>query len=147
MSIEINYWFWLVLWAILTTAELVVPGVYLLWVGMAALPAAVIAYGIPDWGWQGPALVFAGFGVANAVMGHYYYALRRRGNAAGPNQKAASLIGQTHVLDEAMNRGKGRIRLNGSIWTVQGPHDLPAGTRIRITAVDGNALCVEQTDA
>ncbi len=78
---EISYWLWLALGGILMAAELVIPGFYLLWVGMAGVPAAIIAYSMPDWGFLAPVGVFVFFGTTNAVIGHFVYAQRRKNNS------------------------------------------------------------------
>ena len=46
-------------------------------------------------------------------------------------------------LDQAIDRGRGRIRLDDAFWTVEGP-DLPAGTPVRVIAVDGMVLKVQE---
>ncbi len=39
-----SYWIWLILGLALATLEMVVPGVYLIWLAMAALGIAVLAF-------------------------------------------------------------------------------------------------------
>lgn len=55
-------------------------------------------------------------------------------------------IGETLVLEQALQRGVGRVRLGNREWVVRGP-DLPAGAKIRVTGVDGSVLLVDRTAA
>ena len=59
------------------------------------------------------------------------------------NRRATQAIGRVAELDQAIDRGRGRIRLDDAFWTVEGP-DLPAGTPVRVIAVDGMVLKVQE---
>ena len=47
------------------------------------------------------------------------------------------------TLEGAIVDGRGRLRVDDSVWLVEGP-DLPAGTRVRITGADNTLLRVER---
>mgnify|MGYP006185886979 CR=1 FL=1 len=47
----------------------------------------------------------------------------------------------TFVLSEPIVEGRGRIRIDDSIWQVRGP-DAPAGARVVVTGADGTILNV-----
>ena len=68
---------------------------------------------------------------AEALFCAYCFALRGQ-----------SLIGRTATLEQPIAEGRGRIRLDDTMWSVQGP-DLPVGTRVRVTASNGRDLTVE----
>ena len=55
-------------------------------------------------------------------------------------------IGQALVLEQAIQNGMGRIRLGNREWSVRGPN-LPAGTKVRVTGVDGSVLLVDRLAA
>jgi len=46
------------------------------------------------------------------------------------------------VLDHPIQEGRGRIRLDDTVWRVSGP-DLPAGSRVKVVSVHGTELHVE----
>ena len=46
------------------------------------------------------------------------------------------------TLDQAIVGGRGRVRIGDSSWIAEGP-DLPAGTRVRVVAVEGVVLKVQ----
>ena len=46
------------------------------------------------------------------------------------------------MLSEAIVQGSGKARVGDGFWKVRGP-DLPAGSPVRVTAVEGTVLIVE----
>ncbi|MDI1302556.1 MAG: NfeD family protein [bacterium] len=68
--------------------------------------------------------------------------LEQRAGAEGLNNRLAGFIGRDAVLEEPIHKGHGRIRLDDSYWSVVG-EDAPAGTQVRIIAVEGMILRVE----
>ena len=58
------------------------------------------------------------------------------------NKKGAQLIGHRAALESAIVAGHGRVKIGDAFWQVRGP-DMPAGTRIIVTAVDSMILVVE----
>lgn len=68
--------------------------------------------------------------------------VEQRAGAAGLNNRLAGFIGRDAVLEEAISKGEGRIRLDDSYWKVLG-EDMPAGSRVRIVAVEGMILRVQ----
>ena len=58
------------------------------------------------------------------------------------NDRAARLIGETLVVVEAIEDGRGRVRVGDGAWPARGP-DAAAGTRVRVTGADGACLHVE----
>lgn len=70
--------------------------------------------------------------------------------AAGPatdqphlNRRSAQLVSRVVVLEEAIVHGRGKARVDDTVWVVEGP-DAPAGTQMRITAAQGAVLRVER---
>lgn len=61
------------------------------------------------------------------------------------NSPAAKLIGRSAILDSEIVAGRGRLRLNGGWWMIEGP-DCPAGTCVRVTGCNGSVLRVEKSD-
>jgi inner membrane protein len=45
-------------------------------------------------------------------------------------------------LSEPIQNGRGKARIDDSVWRVEGA-DLPAGTQVKVMAVDGAILKVE----
>ena len=59
------------------------------------------------------------------------------------NRRADQLIGRVLLLEEAIEAGRGKVRVGDTLWLAEGA-DLPAGTRVRVTGVRRDALLVEQ---
>ncbi|MFB2550197.1 NfeD family protein [Ensifer soli] len=146
IALELGPWTWWVLGLVLLAAEIVVPGVFLIWIGIAAILVGVLSLMLWDaglWSWQVQLLVFALLAVATTLVARR---LMARDTTATDepflNRRADSLVGRTAVLGEPLAEGRGRIRLDDSVWIVEGP-DLPAGTRVRVVSGKGPHLQVE----
>ncbi|MCY1462708.1 Inner membrane protein YbbJ [compost metagenome] len=59
------------------------------------------------------------------------------------NRRAEQLVGRVVVLEQAIADGIGRAKIDDAFWVVAGP-DLPSGSRVRVVAVDGMTLKVQQ---
>lgn len=143
---QLGPWTWWVLGLALLAAELVVPGVFLVWIGLAALVVGALSLALWDeafWAWQLQMLLFAALSVIAALAGrHYVYNSRHASDEPFLNQRSAGLVGRTAILAEPILEGRGRIRLDDTYWSVKGP-DLPAGSRVKVAASDGQQLTVE----
>ena len=144
--LELGPWSWWVLGLVLLAAEVVAPGVFLVWIGIAAIITGALSLLFWDagfWVWQAQLVFFAVLSVAAALTGRRL--LARSGDTSDEpllNQRGASLIGRTAVLEQPIAEGRGRIRLDDTTWTVNGP-DLPAGTRVKVIGSNGGRLTVE----
>ena len=71
-------------------------------------------------------LLFAALVVAFVFVGRRVYGSLDSGAPQLPLSRAHALIGKEFYLDEAIERGYGRIRVGDSVWRVAGD-DLPDG--------------------
>ncbi|MCM2290855.1 NfeD family protein [Allorhizobium sp. BGMRC 0089] len=143
---ELGLWSWWVGGLILLAAELMMPGMFLVWFGMAALLTGILSlvfWGASFWPWQVQMLVFAALSLASILIGRRILVKDRdRSDEPLLNQRTASLVGRTATLESPIREGRGRIRLDDTFWTVNGP-DLAAGVRVKIVAAHGRELTVE----
>ena len=143
---ELGPWAWWVLGIVLLILEVLLPGVFLVWIGIAAIVTGALSlllWGQAFWMWQVQWLVFAVLSLAAALIGRRI--VSARGEASDQphlNQRGQSLVGRTATLEQPITEGRGRIRLDDTVWSVQGP-DLPTGTRVRVIASNGRDLTVE----
>jgi len=137
-------WGWIVIGLVLVGGEMLAPGVFLLWLGLAALLTGAVV-GLTGLAWQGAWLVFAGLAVACVLIGRAVSRHRSEEPdiAMGLNDRGRQLIGKVFRLEATMTSGEGRIRVGDSSWRVTGP-ELLAGTEIRVVRVDGATLVVEK---
>ncbi|MDX8503850.1 NfeD family protein [Mesorhizobium captivum] len=127
---------WMVLGFVLLVMEIVAPGVFMLWIGIAALiigAISLLAWDAAFWTWQVQVLAFLVLSLISAFVGKKVVG-DRHVNADQPllNRRGAQLVGRTATLAEPIKNGRGRIRLGDTLWRVSGP-DLPAGAQVRVT--------------
>lgn len=140
---KLGTWNWLILAVVLMAIETFAPGVFMLWLGLAALIVGLLSFGIA-WSWQTQVLVFAVLSVAMVPLWRYY-----SGRNAKPtdkpflNKRAEGLVGRVFTLEKPIVDGVGTVRIDDTIWRVSGP-DTPAGSRVKIVSADGASLRVEQ---
>ncbi|MDX8490687.1 NfeD family protein [Mesorhizobium sp. VK22B] len=133
---ELGPWNWMVLGFVLLVMEIVAPGVFMLWIGIAALiigAISLLAWDAAFWTWQVQVLAFLVLSLISAFVGKKVVG-DRHVNADQPllNRRGAQLVGRTATLAEPIKNGRGRIRLGDTLWRVSGP-DLPAGAQVRVT--------------
>lgn len=146
---ELGPWNWMVLGIILLGAEIVMPGVFLIWIGLAALVTGVLSLVLWDttfWSWQVQTLVFLALSLLSAWIG------KRIMDASGDetdepllNRRQAQLVGRVATLEEPIRNGQGRVRIGDTLWRVTGA-DMDAGTRVRVAAENAGTLRVEAAD-
>ena len=142
LTFENLAWLWLTGGILVAALEILAPGVYLLWAGMAAVVVGLVVIVAPTLSLSTQLLVFAGVLVAAAFAGQLVYRRwRQTGDEPSLNRRGEQLVGREGVLEEPIVSGVGRIRLGDTTWRVEGP-DLPAGTAVRIAAADGGVLTV-----
>lgn len=135
-------WLWLIAATLLAIAELLVPGVFLIWIAAAAAATgfATLIFGVPI---AFQLALFALFSIGSVYSGRRWYA----GNpveSSDPllNDRTARLIGRTVTVTSAIAHGEGRVRIGDSVWPCRGP-DSPEGSQVRIVGTEGTCLRVE----
>jgi membrane protein implicated in regulation of membrane protease activity len=142
---QLGPWNWMVLGLALLAIEIVTPGFYLLWIGLAALVVGALSLALWDtvlWGWQVQVIVFLALSLVAAYAG-YKLMGGRKTESDQPllNRRGEQLIGRTATLTEPIREGYGRIQLGDTLWRVSGP-DLPVGSRVKVVSVADLELVV-----
>jgi membrane protein implicated in regulation of membrane protease activity len=135
-------WNWFILGGVLLIAEIMAPGAFMLWLGLAAIVVGFLSFAVA-WTWQIQSLAFVVLSIAA-------FPLWRRFGRPGPagadssflNRRHEALVGRVFTLDKPIIDGAGTVRVDDTVWRIQGA-DLPAGTRIRVVRADGGMLGVE----
>ena len=139
--LEPVYWNWWVLGVVLMAVEALAPGFFFLWMGVAALLVGLVLIVFPELVWTWQVLLFALLSVGSIVA--WRLRLRRHPtHTADPllNRRGHQYIGRVFTLDAPVINGHGKIRVDDSTWKVLVEQDCPAGTRLRITGVEGVML-------
>ncbi len=145
---QLGPWNWMVLGFILLALEIVIPGVFLLWIGVGAILTGAVSlqlWGWPFWVWQVQVLLFLVLAVGSVFVGRRIMQAQEAGSDQPLlNKRAEQLVGRTAMLSEPIREGQGRIKLGDTLWMVSGP-DLPAGAHVRVVAARDSELVVEET--
>jgi membrane protein implicated in regulation of membrane protease activity len=140
-------WNWMILGTVLLALEILTPGVYLLWLGIAAVLTGLLSFALWEagfWVWQVQILVFLALSIVSVLVGRRLFPTTGTADTDQPllNQRERQLLGRTAVLQEPIAEGRGRVRLGDTLWRVNGP-DLPAGARVRVVSTENGELTVE----
>ena len=141
-SLDAHY-AWLALGLVLAVAEIVIPGVFLIWLAGAAVIVGLLTWFLPI-GIPLQIVIFAALAIASVFTGRRYLAA----NPVVPadplmNDRGGRLVGEIVVVTSAIEQGAtGRVRCGDSEWLAKGPAADP-GARMRVTGHQGAVLLVE----
>ena len=135
-------WLWFIGGLLLIGGEIVLPGVYLLWIGLGALVVGVLVAVFPDLGltWQLVSFALAMLGTVS--LG---FVIQRRGAppAAGElNQELHALVGQRFVAVSDFQVGMGRVRVGDTTYAAVSAEAIQAGDAVAVMAVVAGRLKV-----
>jgi membrane protein implicated in regulation of membrane protease activity len=145
LVLSLGAWNWFILGAVLLILEVMAPGTFMLWLGLAAFLVGLISFVI-DWTWQYQLVAFAVFSAAAIPLWR-----RLNGRAKAPtdqpflNRRTEAFVGRVFTLDKPIVDGSGTIGIGDTVWRVSGP-DCPSGSRVKVAAVDGVMLRVERAE-
>lgn len=134
---------WLLLAAAMAIIELLIPGIFLVFIAAGAALTGVATLLFPGLPLLAQVAICA-LGTAGAVaIGRDWY-LKNPVESADPllNDRAARLVGEVVTVVEAIENGRGRVKVGDSVWPAHGP-DAPTEARVRITGAQGTTLTVE----
>ena len=140
MRMEVIVWACLAL--VLIAAEVMAPGVFMLWLGIAAgvvFAVVLLVPGIPP-PWQALGFIILSF-VSIAVYRRYFRVRDAQSDQPLLNRRAEQFVGKVFALETPIVNGSGRIKVGDALWTVIGP-ELPAGSKVQVTAADSMTLHV-----
>lgn len=139
---ELGQWTWWIVAVILGILELVVPGIFFIWLALAAASVGVLSYLFPI----GELTQIATFAVLSVAL---VWASRRwlqRHPIVSDhpllNQRAQSYVGRSFTLEQAIVNGRGKVKIGDTFWLASGP-DLPAGASVRVTGEADGVLLLE----
>ena len=135
-------WLWMIGGVVLLIAEIIAPGFFLVFIGVAALAtgAFTLLFGMPL---AFQLILFTIYALVAVMIGRKVYA-NQAADSSDPllNDRVARMVGRSVTVIEAVDEHSGRVRVGDSEWSARGGPGRP-GERVRITGVDGNCLLVE----
>jgi len=140
---ENAHWLWLSSGVLLLAGEMVLPGVFLLWIGLAGIVTGIAAWIFPGMEFEAQGLIFAALGTIAIIVGRkYYYGQTEVIEAKPINTRGQKFVGQVFTVAEPITNGRGHVNVGDSRWLAEGP-DTPEGEKVRVISVEGTILKVE----
>lgn len=137
---------WACLALVLIAAEVLAPGVFMLWLGIAAGVVFAVVLLVPGIPVTVQALGFIVLSFLTIVVyRRYFKGADEATDQPLLNRRAEQFVGKIFVLESAITNGSGRIKVGDALWTVIGP-PLPAGARVRVESADSMTLAVVPVD-
>lgn len=136
------HWVWLTLGLVLAGLELMVPGIYLIWLALAAIATGVLTLML-DLSLPLQVIDFVFLALIIAFSAKRF--LRDKPiESSDPlmNRRGARLVGETALVVQAIEHGSGRVKIGDSEWIARGSN-VAAGERVRISGSEGAILLVE----
>lgn len=147
--IDLGLWDWLGFGLVLLCLEVVISGVFLFWVGLAALTVSLVLLIFPDLVWELQLLCFGvstlGYVVCWSYFGRSKLASASQDELVNLNSRTLNYVGEIRPLTEEIIGGKGALVIDDSRWVVRGP-DLPKDTLVKITGVQGATLDIVKAE-
>jgi membrane protein implicated in regulation of membrane protease activity len=138
------YWHWVILGFSMVALEVMIPGAFFIWIGIAALILGGTAFLFPLMPLTAQLLLFGVVAPLVTILGRKIVRLQDDGGApATLNRRGQQFVGQTIVLDVPIVSGRAHVTVADSKWSIQGP-DLPTGSIVKVIGVEGNMLIVIQ---
>lgn len=145
---HIVFWHWWILAAVLLICEMATWTVYFFWIALAAGVTGVIKFFVPNMQWEWQFVIFAVLTVASLYTWYRY-------NKNKPltqeqqllNRRGDQYVGNVLTLETPIQAGRGKAKVGDSVWLVTCDQDLPAGSKVKVTAAESALLRVEKLDA
>lgn len=137
-----NWTIWLIIGFVLLILELMIPGVFLMWWGFAAIIVALIAHFLP---FSGQIVVFAVLATVFSLVWWKYshHKNSRKDQASELNIREHHLIGTIGNVEEIVAGNIIRAKFGDTTWKVQGD-DLQVGDKVQVEKAEGIVLFVRK---
>jgi len=141
----LQFWHWMILGLALAVVEVMAPGTFFLWLGIAAGLTGLVVLVLPI-GWEVQLIIFGVLCIVAVVAGRIWVKRHPlRSDDATLNRRGEQYVGRVFNLAEAIVNGRGSVKVGDSLWRADGP-DLPAGAKVKVTGVAGTVLKVEKAE-
>ena len=135
-------WFWAIGGLVLLIAEIIAPGFFLIFLGVAAIATGLFTL-LFDLSLAPQLILFIIYTALAVMIGKRWYAEPANADQSlllnDPSQR---MIGKSVLVVDPVDEHGGRVRVGDGEWSARGG-PAPAGSRVLVVAVDGNCLLVE----
>ncbi len=131
---------WIIAGLVLAVLEMIVPGMVIIWFGIAGVVTGILAIFVHN-----PFVQFGIFIVLSGLMVVFSQRIARRITHPEPEPVGANRwVGVSgRVTTDIKPPEFGRVKLHGEELRATAAREIPAGTTVRVVAVEGTHLVVE----
>lgn len=140
------FWYWWVLAIFLLGIEVLAPGFFFLWLSVSGFIVGTVLLFLPTVSLEIQLIIFGLLSILSIFI------WRRYGNQELTetdhpllNKRGAQYIGRVFSLMEPIENGRGKIKVDDSIWTVQG-EDCSIECKVEVIAVNGTVFEVRRIE-
>lgn len=135
---------WMIIAVVLIGLEFLAPGINFMWVGFAALVVSGFTYLFPEISWVIQALMFSGLAVVSVLVGKKYLMEKEmKSDDNTLNRRGSQYVGRMCEVAVAFTNGKGKVKIEDTLWSAIGPKDFKEGARVKVVAMEGTRVKVE----
>ena len=135
-------WMWAIGGLLLLIAEVVAPGFFLVFLGGAAIATGLFTL-LFDLSLPPQLVLFVIYTALAVLIGRRWYAEPDHADQSiRLNDPSVRMIGKSLLVVDPVDDHGGRVRVGDGEWSARGG-PAAAGSRVRVIAVDGNCLVVE----
>lgn len=131
---------WIIAGLVLVALEMIVPGLVIIWFGVAAVVTGILAIFVHN-----QYILFVVFIALSGIMVVFSQRIARRITHREPERVGANrMVGATgRVVADIKPPEFGRVNVRGEEWRAAAMRELAVGANVRVVAVDGTHLVVE----
>ena len=142
-----EWWHWVVLGLCLVMAEILITAFFAIWFGIGALIVGGVMLGLPSLSLAAQMLLWA---LVSSMLTVFWFRYLKPRTITAAGTSTAQAIGEVGLLVSDLSpdtRGQAHFQkpvLGSDRWECYATEKIPAGSRIRIVAVEGSYLKVEK---
>lgn len=145
----VDYWFWFGLAILLFILEIFTFTSFSLWIGIGAILTGAIVFLFPGLDWEIQGIIFAIMALVGVAIGYKFFRsqeIQKRKENETLNRRGHQYIGRVFKVVEAIENGRGIVKVDDSIWIAKSDVDVAEGVRVKVYSVEGNSLIVKPLD-
>lgn len=141
---QMNYLGWFTVGLVLILLEFMIPGVFLLWFGLAAFVMGILTFFV-TFSLIEIGVWFSFISVISVTVGcllykKIIYKTKSLGAYEHLNDMAAAYIGKVYNLSEDVNDGRAKAKVGDTFWLVDVNDNLKKGDRVKIIGVENGVV-------
>ncbi len=142
MEIDVVFWYWWIAAVFILGIEMLSPGFLFLWMAISGFIVGLLVLVFPSMDLQIQLLIFSVLSIISVfAWKRYMTAHPVKTDHPYLNQRTQAYVGHSYYLVQAIDNGIGRIKIDDTLWEVEGK-DCPIGSRVEIISTDGSSFRV-----